>query len=198
MSASLSCMHGDIGAMAVSLNEIKDNVRSFEDSLTSSSLLAKLHAASYKYGEAMSHCLSVISLLGEEFPKNVTHAMVLNELSTMKTTLANITFEQVKLLPRMTDKPKLNAMQFLSMLCTYSVISKPMLLPLLSCRMVSITMANGFCEDSIVGFVSAGWTLVSNAWHIILKLIICYVDNSFFCQKMFSIHLLMKSNSATK
>jgi len=34
-----------------------------------------------------------------------------------------------------------------------------MLLPLLSCRMVRITIEHGFCEDSIFGLVIAGWTL---------------------------------------
>mmetsp|Transcript_35428 Transcript_35428/g.62191 ORF Transcript_35428/g.62191 Transcript_35428/m.62191 type:complete len:395 (-) Transcript_35428:148-1332(-) len=47
-------------------------------------------------------------------------------------------------------------MKFLNMLCMYSSISKPMLLPLLSCRMVRLTMEYGFCDDSIVGLATAG------------------------------------------
>mmetsp|Transcript_12564 Transcript_12564/g.27248 ORF Transcript_12564/g.27248 Transcript_12564/m.27248 type:complete len:1558 (+) Transcript_12564:111-4784(+) len=161
MSASISCIKGDIGAMASCLNETIANAKSFEDSLTSSSLLAKLLASSSKCGEAMGNCLLILSTLGEDFPQDVTLPMVLNELSVIQTTLANITVEQVKLIPRMTEKSKLYAMQFLSMLCSYSIIAKPMLVPILSCRMVRLTIENGFCDDSIVGLVTAGYGLFS-------------------------------------
>jgi len=161
MSASISCIDGDVGAMSSCLNEIIANVKSFEDSLTSSSLLAKLLAASSKYGEAISNCILVLSTLGEEIPQDISLSMVLNELSVIQTTLANISADQVKLLPRMTEKSKLHAMKFLSMLCSYSIISKPMLVPILSCRMVRLTIENGVCDDSIVGLATAGYGLFS-------------------------------------
>jgi len=161
MSASISCINGDTGNMSMSLNEIIANVKSFEDSLTSSILLAKLLAASSKFGEAMRNCLSVLSILGEEIPQDVTLQMVWDELSVIQTTLANISVEKVKLLPPMTDNSKLNAMKFLSMLCCYSIIAKPLLLPILSCRMVRLTIEHGFCDDSIVGLVTTGYGLFS-------------------------------------
>ena len=163
MSASISCINGDTGNMSMSLNEIIANVKSFEDSLTSSILLAKLLAASSKFGEAMRNCLSVLSILGEEIPQDVTLQMVWDELSVIQTTLANISVEKVKLLPPMTDNSKLNAMKFLSMLCCYSIIAKPLLLPILSCRMVRLTIEHGFCDDSIVGLVTTGYGLVGAA-----------------------------------
>ena len=36
-----------------------------------------------------------------------------------------------------------------------------MLVPILSCRMVRLTIEYGFCDDSIVGLVTAGYALVS-------------------------------------
>eukprot|EP00581_Thalassiosira_minuscula_P014649 CAMPEP_0183717158 /NCGR_PEP_ID=MMETSP0737-20130205/10846_1 /TAXON_ID=385413 /ORGANISM="Thalassiosira miniscula, Strain CCMP1093" /LENGTH=1487 /DNA_ID=CAMNT_0025946545 /DNA_START=29 /DNA_END=4489 /DNA_ORIENTATION=+ len=159
MSASVSCFNGDTGAMSLCLNEIIANVQNFEDSLTANSLLAKLLAASSRYNEAMSNCLSILSTFGEEFPKDIDNTIVLNELSIIQATLKNITVDQVKQLPLMTCKSKLNAMKFLSMLSIYSVIAKPMLLPLLSCRMVRLMIEDGFCDDSIIGLITAGWTL---------------------------------------
>ena len=114
MSASVSGFNGDVGALTVCLNEIIINVKSFEDSLTASSLLAKLLAASGKYDEAMRNCLSILSALGEEFPQDIDLSIVLNELSVIQTTLANITVDQVKLLPPMTNTSKLHVMKFLS------------------------------------------------------------------------------------
>jgi len=159
MSASVSCFKGDINTMSRCLHETIANVKCFEDGLTSSTLLAKLLAASSKYDEAVNNCLSILSTLGEEFPQDISLPIVLNELSTIQTTLANITVDQMKLLPPMTDGPKLKAMKFLSIICVYSTISKPMMLPLISCRMVSLMTEYGFCDDSIIGLVTAGWTL---------------------------------------
>ena len=124
--------------MSTCLHEIIANVKSFEDSLTSSSLLAKLLASSSKYKEAMGNCLSVLSNLGEEISPDVSFPVVQNELAVIQTTLATITLEQVKRLPPMTDQSKLNAMKFLSMLCMYSIISK-----------VRLTVEHGFCDSSI-------------------------------------------------
>lgn len=134
MLASTSCITGDIDTLYSSLNDLNANVKSFEDSLTSSSLLAKLLTSQSKYKDAMDNCLSILSTLGEEFPQDVTLPMVLNELSVVQTTLANITVDQVKRLPRMVDKNKLYAMKFLSMLCACGIIANPLLVPILSCR----------------------------------------------------------------
>jgi len=179
MSASISCINGDIGDMSSCLHEIIAHVKSFEDSLTASSLLSKLLAASSKYDEAMSNCLSILSALGEEFPEDITLPHVLNELSVIQTTLANISVDQVKRLSPMKDKPKLNAMKFLSMLCSYSIQAKPMLVPILSCRMVRITIEYGFCDDSIVGLVTAGFSLFSFTDDIQLGYRIGKVGESF-------------------
>ena len=103
MSASVSCFKGDINTMSRCLHETIANVKCFEDGLTSSTLLAKLLAASSKYDEAVNNCLSILSTLGEEFPQDISLPIVLNELSTIQTTLANITVDQMKLLVSILD-----------------------------------------------------------------------------------------------
>ena len=42
MSASVSCMHGDIPAMSTCVNEILSHSKTFDDGLKASSLLVKL------------------------------------------------------------------------------------------------------------------------------------------------------------
>ena len=161
MSASVSCMHGNHVRMSSCLDEILSHARTFDDSLMASSLLVKLLASSSKFEEARSNCLEILSNLGEVFPQDINLPLILNELSSMQATLRNITRKQINLLPPMTDRKKLNAMKFLNMLCMHSNISKPMLVPLLSCRMVRLTMEYGFCDDSIVGLATAGHSGVS-------------------------------------
>lgn len=151
MSASVSCMRGDIDTMSSCLDEILSHAKSFDDSLKASSLLVKLLASQSRFEEARSNCLLILSNLGEVFPQDVNLPLVLNDLSKIQILLRNVTHDQIKSLPRMADINKLNSMKFLNMLCMYSIISKPMLLPLLSCRMVRLTLQYGTCDDSIVG-----------------------------------------------
>lgn len=141
LSASVSCMHGDTSTMLSCVNEIMDNVKSLEDSLFATSLTVKYLASCSKYDEAISKCLSVLSSLGENISlDSVGLPGVLNELTVIQTTLANISVEQVKALPPMTDKNKLHAMKFLSMLCIYVIYSSPKKFPLLATNMVRITI----------------------------------------------------------
>ena len=161
LSASLSCMCGDKATMKICLSQIIAHIASFEDSLKSSLLLAKLLVSQSQFTDAMGNCLDVLKNLGETFSDEVAlmaggttyhgslQQELQNELSVIQSTLANITVEQVKSLPPMTDKRKLNAMAFLSLLCTSSVISQPMLSPILSCRMVRLTIENGYCDETI-------------------------------------------------
>jgi len=159
MSASLSYMSGDVTKISTLLEEISSNARTFDDSLKASSLLVKLLASVSKFEEARSNCLMILSHFGEVFPSEISLPRVLDELSAVQSALRNTTHHQIKLLPQMVDKNKLNAMKFLNMLCMYSITSKPMLLPLLSCRMVKLTLQYGFCDDSIVGYATAGYSM---------------------------------------
>ena len=52
-------------------------------------------------------------------------------------------------------------MMFLNMLCVCSKLSKPMLVPFLSSRMVKLMMTHGFCADGIVGLATAAHSVVS-------------------------------------
>ena len=123
MSASVDCMLGDIGTMPDTLGEITANVKSFEDSLTASGLLAKLLAASSNYDDAITVCLSVLSNLGETFPESIRRIIVLDELLAMRTILYKVdSIEKVKLLPDMTDIAKLHTMKFLSMMINYRCV----------------------------------------------------------------------------
>ena len=161
MSASVSCISGDISTMSTCLQAVLSHVMTFEDSLKASSMLAKLLASNSKYDDATSNCLDILKKLGEDFPPEISLPLVQMELPTLQTALRNITHDQIQALPVMTGKRKLNAMKFLNMLCLYCTVSKPLLLPFLTHRMVQLTLEHGFCEDSIVGLATAGFSVVS-------------------------------------
>lgn len=162
MSASVSWAQGKLPEVAYILAEILSNAKGFDDTLTASSLSVKLLMASSKFDEAEKKCLRVLEKLGEEFPEEYDIPFVVGELASMDELLRNITVTQMKQLPPMTDRNKLSAMTFLHLLCVCALDHfKPMLLPVLSCRMVKLTMEHGFCDDSIVGLANTGVSVVS-------------------------------------
>ena len=83
----------------------------------------------------------------------------------------------MKALPTMTDTNKLQAMKFLGMLCDISFFAAPMLLPLLSVRMMKLTLQFGFCSDSILGIFYTASSVVS---FVLLKGVsyVCSLQNS--------------------
>jgi len=150
------------------LDAILSHAKTFDDSLKASSLLIKLLVSSSKFEEARTNCLMMLSNLEETFPSDGSLPSILFELAEIQATLQNITTSQIQLLPQMTDSTKLNAMKIMNMLCVCSAMSKPMMLPLISCRMLKLTMQHGFCSDSVVGLATAGYSVVSRVAFIIV------------------------------
>ena len=161
VSVTVSSMIGDADRMSSSISKIFSHTKTFDDSLTASIFFAKLLASQTKVSEAIDNCLAILSNMDERFPENISMPQILHELSEIQSILEGTTIDEIKLLPLMVDKSKLKAMDFMSTLCTYSITSRPMLLPLVSCRMVQITMKYGYCDHSIVGFIMAGYGVFS-------------------------------------
>ena len=114
MSASVSSTLGDVAAMPTCLDEILSHAKSFDDTLNASAMLAKLLGSSSKHDEAMANCLTILSKLGEDLPQQDDISIILSKLSATQSLLRDLTPEQIKQLPPMTDKTKLNAMKFLN------------------------------------------------------------------------------------
>ena len=105
----------------------------------------------------------MLAQLGEEFPAQPDLIIVQNKLSKIRPLLLALTADEMKALPAMIDKNKLHAMKFLGMLCDISVKVAPMLLPLLSDRMLKLSLQYGFCNDTIVGIIYTAFSVVSHA-----------------------------------
>lgn len=164
MSASVACMRGDIGMMSSCIDGILAHAKTFDDSLKASELLVQMLMSQSKFNDATSNCLAILKEFGEEFPSDLSFRLVQSELTKTKTLLQNVTHDQIKRLPRMTDRNRLNSMKFFTQLRQVSNHSKPMLQPLIACRMVSLTMGFGFCDDASVGLAMIGYCMVSTIY----------------------------------
>ena len=198
MSASLCYMCGDTTNMSACLNESIVHAKTFEDSLNAAAMLARLLASSHEHNEAITNCLDILAKLSEEFPSQPDLAIVQNKLSEIQPSLLTLTADKMKALPTMTDTSKLQAMKFLGMLCEISLMAAPMLLPLLSVRMMELTFQFGFCSDSILGISYTAFSVVSfvlvKGWSCFCPLQNSCIDvteheNSFSLQTMYRWHI---------
>ena len=161
MSASLCYMCGDTAKMSSCLDEIIFHANTFEDSLNAAAMLTRLLSSSHEHNEAITNCLDILGKLGEEFPQQPDLAIAHSKLLEAQPSLFTLSADNMKALPTMTDTNKLQAMKFLGMLCEISYMAAPMLLPLLSVRMMELTLQFGFCSDSILGIFYTAFSVVS-------------------------------------
>lgn len=160
MSASISFVFGDTTKASSSLDIILTHSKSFEDSLNASVMLAKLLASLSKHDEAVHNLIAILARLGETLPPQLNPAIIQSKLSEIKPLLLTLTIDHITSLPAMVDKTRLQAMNILANLSAISSICTPLLLPVLSIRMVELTMQFGYCNDTIPGLFHMAFCLV--------------------------------------
>ncbi|OCR00907.1 hypothetical protein BCD67_24420 [Oscillatoriales cyanobacterium USR001] len=97
--------------------------------------------------------------LGVYLPMEPNETMINQGLETLTTQLQDRQIAQLVDLPVMTDIQTQSTMQLLSMLIAASVQGMPSLLPLVSCKMVSLSLEFGNTSASCVGYVLYGMVL---------------------------------------
>ena len=152
--------------VAVSFSQLKDvidvqlsNARCLDDKLYAYYYHVRyLHALS-NVKEAMETALSILEELGEKFPSpsDITPELVYKELMLTKAQLNGLTKEDIRKAPRLTNERALWAMRFMNHLLKYLFSTQPIAIPLVACRMISISIEKGFCSESAMGFSTYGF-----------------------------------------
>lgn len=122
-------------------------------------------AVRHKMEEALDLGFQVLERLGEPFPKKVRMLNVLAEMQRTKRSLKDLSEKDVLELPTMSDQTKLCAMQMMSMVVTSCFLTKQHMLPLISCRMIRLTLDHGLSAESSMSFVSYGLVLCGNHFY---------------------------------
>ena len=162
--ASACFIVGDIKTMKSCLHETLNHAKSFDDSLMARSLAVQLLASSGKFDDAMDNGLMMLQNLGEGFPRGeISLSSIQDMLNTALPTLKNIASnpDLMKNLLPMSNCNKLDAMQVMAILRKVNLRSHSKLIPFLGWRMVSMTLEYGLCDESIIGLVVTGLSLVS-------------------------------------
>ncbi|KAL7550515.1 hypothetical protein ACHAWF_013734 [Thalassiosira exigua] len=153
-SVSVCFMDGNVENSRIRLDAILTHARTFEDSLNARAMVAKLCVAQEKYAKGVKIILEVLEVLGEVFPSEVDAMLAKSEIEKTMPLLTTISRERILELPPLTEGSKLGAMKFLCLLIHFTNFYSPLFVHLISCRMIQITFAHGYCEDFISALVT--------------------------------------------
>jgi len=164
MSALVEFINGNENSDSIlqkRLESIFRFARRFEDAFNANILQIKLLGSRGNYSNAIRKCLDVLSQLGESFPEQIDWTLAESCVAELKNITATLTKDHICQYPKMTDQSKLTAMKFMNLITLYAVAHKPMLMPIVSNRMLKLSLQFGFCDDSLLGLSMAGYSIVN-------------------------------------
>ena len=104
--------------------------------------------------EASSTTFSVLADLGEDFPEEATPELIYKELLEVKGVLQELTNEDIRESPRLKDNSYLWRLRFMDRCLKDLFSTRPDLVPLVSCRIIRISLEHGYCVEAIFGFAA--------------------------------------------
>jgi predicted ATPase len=135
-------------------SEIFANTRLFPDTLRAHSIHVYSLGSRGHMLKAIERGLDVLDKLGEKFPTKQSVNSVAVAVKRTKWLVKGKSNEELLRLPLMDNPSKLAAMQMMNIMFLYAYIAVPSLAPLISLRMVKLTVEYGLCDVSSVGFVT--------------------------------------------
>lgn len=148
MSSVVSFMDGG-EANESRLNEVIANAKCFDHSLNARAMLSQLYVSQGKIAQGVQCLLAILSHLGEDFPGEIDHSMLMAEIGATRAKMNGIKKETIKNLPALDDGRKKQAMKYMKLLLHCSLFFSPTMNVYLSCRMLNHTFSYGYCEESI-------------------------------------------------
>lgn len=121
--------------------------------------LVLAHTTRLQYRKALDTAVRALELLGEHIPGHPSTAQVMAELVRTKLALAGRSVDSLRALPRMTDPSKVVAMRILMLSTAPAYFEDQNFLPLVSLRMVRLSVRYGNAVHSAYGYVMYGLVL---------------------------------------
>lgn len=178
---------------------VKSRGRTILDQLVAWEVQIDAHIARNQYAAAVSIALEALRLLHVELPDEPGEAEVGKELSAAMTALAGVGPEGFVALPLATDPEVLAAMRIESRISSAAYFAKPMLLPVLACRLITTSVERGLSPAtphalSVYGIVlnSIGMLREAHAWGTVaLSLLERFDDKSHETRTRHIVHDLV-------
>jgi predicted ATPase len=142
------------------IQQVLSNARTFPDQVRAYTGQVYLLGAQNKMEDAMDLGFITLKRLGESFPKKASTVNVFVDILRTKRMLRKKSNKDVLNLPLMQDPEKTAAMKLLNLMLTYAYLVNPGFFPLLTFRMIQLTMRHGICAISSIGFGVYGALLI--------------------------------------
>ncbi|GFZ31396.1 serine/threonine protein kinase [Clostridium zeae] len=122
---------------------VLNNSKLLSDKVRIYNIKIQAYQAQLKYQEALETGLFVLKLIGIEIPTRPDQIDVEKAFSTIKNLMSGIEPEDLLNLPTMSDPIKLSAMEIMLNTTPATYKTAPMLTPILSCKMVELSLKYG-------------------------------------------------------
>ncbi|KAL3810773.1 hypothetical protein ACHAXA_011785 [Cyclostephanos tholiformis] len=159
---------GDVEKAQSILQDMTPQCRSIEEKLYAHVLFAKILIDRKYLTEAYALCCEVLSQLGEEIPEPFHPTHLTEELVATLELVKNVSCEDLMKMTKMDERLNL-FMHFYTIMGTAAFFIKPTSSFFIVCKMVQLTMRNGLCEYSILGFVHLSAVLTSSHFSNIVR-----------------------------
>lgn len=161
-AAEVAICSGDLQRSKAIVDEVLANARCLRDKLPVYLALVNSLGAQGKLKEAMDIGYSVLSELGEHFPKRIGYFHVFVHLMKIRRMLRGRTGDDILALPLMRNTDKIAAMKLLALLAHHAYFAhRPQHFAPLILRMSRLSLQYGVDRHSPSGFVAYGIILCS-------------------------------------
>ncbi|CAJ1947675.1 unnamed protein product [Cylindrotheca closterium] len=147
---------GDFAGTDKAISIVMENARSFPDKINCVMLQMYSYEVRLRVKDVIELGLDTLEQLGEPIPKNAGTRHIVMELSKMKRTLKKRSDSSIAGLQDMTDQTKLSAMGVLNLLLTSSFIAMPKLFPLVTFKLLNLTLNHGASAVSSMACAGVG------------------------------------------
>ena len=158
-AAEIAYLNADFEGMEQIAAEVLQSAQTILDKVKVYEILIFAKSAQSKVLDAIAMGTKALEQLGVEFPLTPDEALISKVLQSISSQQSGRKVEELVDLPVMTDAKTLAAMQLLATLFLPIFLGMPGLLPLLSCKMVSLSIQFGNTIASSTGYVVHGMVL---------------------------------------
>jgi predicted ATPase/signal transduction histidine kinase len=158
-AAEAAYLDGDFEQMQKRTDVVLEKAKTILDTIKVHEVIIQACGSQNKLIEAISISLSLLKLLGTEFPENPSQTEVRNELESTALNLANFSIETLSHLPEMTEVLPLAVMRILSSITSLVYPINPQLFLLVILKQVNLSIKYGNAPSSAFAYVTYGLTL---------------------------------------
>jgi len=158
-SCEIEYCNANFDKMDYLISEILENSRNFKDGIRA--ITTKIHSFGAKNQTiyAIETGMDVLRKLGQGLPKKARLVYIVGDFIKTKRMLRKFTEDQILNLPVMKNDDHLAATKILSLLYPYTFICQPEMAPLITFRLIQLTLRYGISPISSTAFATYGMLL---------------------------------------